>query len=258
MRRKLLPPTLCPRQPPIADEHNRKAATIADSLPQLQKQYNDLTSQFHGFSTPSTAATLAHPNDPALAPDFAHAISTKPAARTSSPGAASDQRPAKKSGPKTVRFSDAPSDLEAQAAAAAATDDDDPSARALFGRYRDDPSQSGTPGYRDRDRLEAQGLDNVQVHEYHQQVMEEQDAHLDALGASLGRQRELSMQIGDELDTQVLMLDESERVVDRHQGRLDRARRQLGRVARTAGESKQMVAIVVLIVVLVLLIAASR
>jgi syntaxin 8 len=39
---------------------------------------------------------------------------------------------------------------------------------------------------------------------------------------------------------------------------MDRARRQLGRIARTAGESKQMVAIIVLIVVLVLLIAASR
>jgi len=148
-----------------------------------------------------------------------------------------------------VRFSEVPSDLEAQTAVA----EDDPSARALFGPYRDDPE--GAPGYRDG---AVEGMSNVQVHEYHRQVMEDQDAHLDALGASIGRQRELSMQIGDELDSQVMMLDESDRIVDRHQGRMDRARRQLGRIARTAGESKQMVAIIVLIVVLVLLIAASR
>lgn len=237
-----------------ADKQNRKATTIADSLPSLQKQYNDLTSQFHGFSSPGTSATLTSPNDPSLAPDFAHATSTKPA-----DGVAAQQQQqrgsTKKSGSKTVRFSEVPSDLEAQNALS----EDDPSARALFGPYRDDPEAA--PGYRDRASPaggDGEGISNVQIHEYHRQVMEDQDAHLDALGASIGRQRELSMQIGDELDSQVMMLDESERIVDRHQGRMDRARRQVGRIARTAGESKQMVAIVVLIVILVLLIAVSR
>lgn len=69
------------------------------------------------------------------------------------------------------------------------------------------------------------------------------------------------MQIGDELDSQVLMLDESERVADRHASTLNRARRQLGRVARGAaesGEGRQMTAIVVLIIVLVLLIVILK
>jgi len=225
----------------LEEANDPKSASLSDTLPQLQKQYSDLTSQFHGFSSTTSAATLTSPNDPALAPDFAHATSTKPpTCRKSS------------SAPKTVRFSDSPPDLEAQSNAAG----DDASRAGLFGAqapYRDNPTD-GTAGFRD----EAEALDNVQVHRYHQRVMEDQDAQLDALGQSIGRQRELSMQIGDELDGHVAMLDETERVVDRHQGRLDRGRRQIGRIARAAGESKQMVAIVVLIVILILLIAIAK
>jgi len=99
----------------------------------------------------------------------------------------------------------------------------------------------------------------VQIHEYHSRVLAQQDEHLDRLGESIGRQRELSMRIGDELDSQVAMLDESEGLVDRHQSRLDRARRQVGRIARKhGGEIRQMTYIVVLIVILILLIAVLK
>lgn len=101
-------------------------------------------------------------------------------------------------------------------------------------------------------------MSNQQVHEYHSQILEEQDEHLDRLGDSIGRQRELSMQIGDELDSHVAMLDDVDGVVDRHQTRLDRARRTLGKVAKGAGENKQMSAIVILIIILVLLIAILK
>uniref|UniRef100_L2GHM1 Snare complex subunit n=1 Tax=Colletotrichum fructicola (strain Nara gc5) TaxID=1213859 RepID=L2GHM1_COLFN len=190
------------------------AQNITDSLPALQKQFSDLTSQFHGFSNPSTSSTTTSPNDPSLSPDFAAAQSTKPL-KGSLRGL-----PAGGSANKT-------------------------------GRYRDDPTDSA--GYRDQ----AEGMDNQQIHEYHSQIMRDQDDHLDRR-ESIGRQRELSMQIGDELDSHVAMLDEVDGVVDRHQGRLDRARRQLGKVARDAGESKQMIAIIVLIIILVLLIAILK
>lgn len=126
----------------------------------------------------------------------------------------------------------------------------------LFGRpYRDDPATAGTEGYRD----EASGMaTNQQIHAYHSEILAEQDEQLDRLGETIGRQRELSMQIGDELDSQVAMLDDVDEVVDRHQSRLDRARRQLGKVARSAGENKQMTAIIVLIIILVLLIAVLK
>lgn len=226
---------------------HRKVTAIADSLPGLQKQFDDLTSQFHGFSSPSTASTLAHPNDPSLADDFAHANSTRPAT-TSSPS------PAKKSlrtstpsgGNKTVRFSDANS--------SAPDDEEAATAAALFNQpYRDDPD--APQGY--RDQAAALG-DNQQVHAYHSQILAEQDEQLDRLGESISRQRELSMQIGDELDDQVAMLEDQEALVDRHQSRLDRARKQVGKMARSAGENKSMVTIGVLIVILVFLIAVLK
>ncbi|KAL1883968.1 hypothetical protein Daus18300_000076 [Diaporthe australafricana] len=248
----------------LREEQNRleeggddaKAATISDSLPSLQKQFDDLTSQFHGFSAPSTNSTLTHPNDPALAEDFAHASNTSTSPPL--PSSSSLHPPAKKSlrnggtstptGSKTVRFQDnnAKNNSSAQ--------QDDEAAAALFNQpYRDDPD--GPEGYRDT----AAGLeDNVQVHAYHSRILRDQDDQLDRLGESISRQRELSMQIGDELDDHVALLEDQEALVDRHSSRLDRGRRQLGRIARTAGESKQMIAIIALIVILILLIAVLK
>ncbi|KAI8958420.1 v-SNARE [Daldinia sp. FL1419] len=220
--------------------------TISDALPGLQKQYDDLTSQFHGFSSPASESTLTHPNDPALNSDFEHAT-TSPRNSTSGPpgpSSSSSLRPkGLRTASKTVRFTDNPSspadpDLEAQ----------------LFGRrYRDNPSDDSL-GYRD----EAAGMTNTQIHAYHQRILDQQDEQLDALGASIARQRELSMQIGDELDEHVAMLDDVDGAVDRHQGRLDRAKRQVGKMTRAAGDSKQMIAIIILIIVLILLIAILK
>ncbi|KAI1269694.1 v-SNARE [Xylariaceae sp. FL1019] len=212
------------------------ALTITDSLPGLKKQYDDLTSQFHGFSSPSTNDTLTHPNDPALEGDFDRATHKPLGASNSS------LRPkGVRSASKTVRFSDNPNvadpDLEAQ----------------IYGsRYRDNPDD--TAGYRD----EAEQINNQQIHAYHQQIMNQQDEQLDRLGASIARQRELSMQIGDELDDQVALMDEVDANTDRHQTRLDRARKSVNKITRMAGDSKQMVAIIVLIVVLILLIAILK
>ncbi|KFY20159.1 hypothetical protein V493_07735, partial [Pseudogymnoascus sp. VKM F-4281 (FW-2241)] len=139
------------------------------------------------------------------------------------------------SSPKSVRFSDAPS------AAAAAEDP----ARAQLFPYRDDPV----------DAPADQGhLDNQQIHAYHSEVLAAQDEQLDRLGESIGRQRELSIQIGDELDSQVAMLDEVDGAVDRHQTRLDQARKSLGNVARKAKGNMQVTTIIILIIILVLLI----
>ncbi len=74
------------------------------------------------------------------------------------------------------------------------------------------------------------------------------------MGESIGRQRELSIQIGDELDEHVQMLDDVDRRVDRHQTSLDKARKNLGTVARKAKDNMQLTIIVILIIILVLLI----
>ncbi|KAH7320306.1 target snare coiled-coil domain-containing protein [Stachybotrys elegans] len=198
------------------------ASAISESLPSLQKQFDDLTAQFHGFSNPSTRDTLTHPNSEELTEDFAHASTTSATS-------------ARKS--KTVRFSDTPPSPSQE----------------LFGPYRDDPAND-TAGYAD----EAAGMSNQQLHQYHNQILQQQDEQLDRLGESIGRQRELSMQIGDELDDHVAMLDEVDGYVDRHQSRLDRASKMLGKVARGASENKSMTIIIILIIILVLLIAILK
>jgi syntaxin 8 len=139
-----------------------------------------------------------------------------------------------------VRFTDDPSSTS-----------DDANRAALF-PYRDDPaSDPEAPPNQDH-------LDNQQIHEYHSQVIRDQDDQLDALGASIGRQRELSMQIGDELDGQVMLLDDVEEGVDRHAAQFRRARGRLDRFSRKAKENWSLTVIVVLIIILVFLIIITK
>lgn len=89
-----------------------------------------------------------------------------------------------------------------------------------------------------RDSLvDPEEMESPQVLQLHQRVMDEQDESLDRLSTSIRTQRELSIQIGDELDDHVRLLDGVDELVDRHQTRLDRARRRLDRVAETAKEN---------------------
>ena len=70
-----------------------------------------------------------------------------------------------------------------------------------------------------------------------QQIMLDQDDSLDRLSESIGRQRELSIQIGDELDSQGELLEDLDVVVDRSRSRLDGARRRLDRFSRKAKDN---------------------
>ncbi|KAI4917442.1 hypothetical protein J4E85_009961 [Alternaria conjuncta] len=201
--------------------------SITSQLPRLRTQLAELTAQFTPTTTKSTptptSPTLTSPNNPSLTSDFAAAQSKKPA-------------PTRQTS-KSVRFTDAPS-----------SDSDDPNRSSLF-PYRDDPSDS-TP--------DQTSLDNEQIHEYHSRVIADQDSQLDSLGASIGRQRELSMQIGDELDGQVMLLDDVEEGVDRHAAQFVRARGRLDRFSRKARENWSLTVIVVLIIILVLLIVITK
>lgn len=84
--------------------------------------------------------------------------------------------------------------------------------------------------------VDAQELDNTQVLQLHRRIMDEQDESLDNLSERISRQRELSIQIGDELDSHVQLLDEVDELVDRHQTRLDGAGQRLKSVAKKAQE----------------------
>lgn len=215
-----------------------KAANIADSLRDLQEQYNDLTSQFHGFSSPAPTTTTPS-SEPLLIDDSSAKPTNTPTASSSNPPVAR-----KPSVPKTVRFSSPTPDLEAQLPG--------------FGPYRDDPALDDPDSAGYRRRVEDSSMSNEQIYKYNSDIIGEQDEQLDALGFSLNRLRVLGDGMGEELDRHGRMLDETANIADQHQGSLDRARTHVGKVARAAGESKQMVAIVILIIVLVLLIVASK
>jgi syntaxin 8 len=119
-----------------------------------------------------------------------------------------------------------------------------------YSPYHDDPSEDEPPDQSD--------LTNQQIHEYHSNVLREQDEQLDRLGASIGRQRDLSIQIGNELDDHALLLDEVDERVDRHQSQLDRGRKGLDRFAKKARDNWSVTVIVVLIIILVLLIVITK
>jgi syntaxin 8 len=211
-------------------------ASDVDQLQRLRSQYDDLSRHFYGESLPPAAqATITSPNDPSLVADFNRAQQSG----KGPPRSSSLKREASKAS-KSVRFRDSEGD-----------DDLDPNRSALFPtKYTDEPSEP------EPDVTEA--MSNNQIHTYHSQVMAEQDEQLDRLGESIGRQRHISMQIGDELEGQVALLDDVDRGVDRQQGRLDGAKRRLKGVGGKAKENWGMTTIIVLIVILVLLIVILK
>ncbi|KAL8910493.1 MAG: hypothetical protein Q9171_004189 [Xanthocarpia ochracea] len=221
------------QQRQLAGSDSSTSNDLQEQIRRLRSQYDDLTSQFHGFPSKTTSST-DQPNNPALTPDFARAKDRRPRIPSSSSFKRSTGTSPNPS--KSVRFTDSPN-ISAQDDAADAAN------RAALLPYRDEPVPP-----------DQSHLDNQQIHEYHKNVMQQQDEQLDRLGDSIGRQRELSMQIGDELDEHVQMLDEVEGHIDRHQTTLDGARKRLGNFARKAKDNKQLTIILILIMILIILI----
>jgi len=218
----------------LADSHDSAgAAALKDQLGPLRAQYQDLSSQFHGpgstSATSPTQGSSSGANQPpsAKSPDLKQPVPQHPPS-------------------KSVRF------MDNSAAAAAVQDEidaeEDRNRRNLFQPYRDEPSPSP----------DQSGMSNQQIHDHHAQTMREQDDQLDRLGESIGRQHELSIQIGDELDGHVALLDGMDGDVERHQTRLDGARRRLDRFRRKAGDNWSMMTIVGLIIILVILIVILK
>ncbi|KAF9586371.1 hypothetical protein BGW38_006115 [Lunasporangiospora selenospora] len=79
--------------------------------------------------------------------------------------------------------------------------------------------------------VEVDNLDNNQMLQLQQRIVEDQDQNLDRLSEAVGRQREMGIMIGDELDTHMDLLDDTDHLVDRTESRLGIARKRLNRVA---------------------------
>ncbi|TRM55981.1 hypothetical protein BD626DRAFT_267873 [Schizophyllum amplum] len=105
--------------------------------------------------------------------------------------------------------------------------------------YTDDPEAGEDPGI----MLQTQ-----------RQMMDNQDDHLDRLSHSINRQRDLSIQINDELDVHTGLLSELDTDIDRTQTRMSGARRRLDRFAKGAKNNGSTMIIAALILILLVLI----
>ncbi|OSD07981.1 hypothetical protein PYCCODRAFT_1449103 [Trametes coccinea BRFM310] len=114
---------------------------------------------------------------------------------------------------------------------------------AEFAPYTDDPEA----GYSSDEVLLQQ-----------RRIMDDQDVHLDELSRSITRQRDISLQINDELDVHTGLLEGLDHDLDRTDSRLTHARRKLDRVARGAKENGSTLMIGLLILVLLILIIVFK
>jgi len=88
--------------------------------------------------------------------------------------------------------------------------------------------------------------------------MDQQDNHLDLLSHSINRQRDISLQINDELDVHTGLLEELDTDFNHTETLLGGARRRLDRVAHGAKNNGSAVTIGTLILVLLILIIVFK
>ncbi|KAF8317672.1 hypothetical protein DL93DRAFT_2076770 [Clavulina sp. PMI_390] len=109
--------------------------------------------------------------------------------------------------------------------------------------YRDEPSRASTPPFDSGEEMQTQ-----------RHMMDEQDTRLESLSGSIRRQRELSENIGEELDVHTGLLEDLESGIDNTALRLGGARRRLETFSRGARDNWSTLTIAGLIVILLILI----
>ncbi|KAG2148215.1 uncharacterized protein EDB93DRAFT_1145135 [Suillus bovinus] len=118
-----------------------------------------------------------------------------------------------------------------------------PSPETIYQPYTDDPSPD---------------TDENGILMQQRQMMDAQDAHLDHLSSSIGRQHHISLQIGDELEVHTGLLDALDTELDGTGARMSNARRKLERVAQGAKRNGSTVTIALLILILLILIVVFK
>ncbi|KAF9208993.1 hypothetical protein BGZ49_006850 [Haplosporangium sp. Z 27] len=102
--------------------------------------------------------------------------------------------------------------------------------------------------------VEVDNMDNGQMLQLHQRIIDDQDQNLDRLSNALGRQQEIGLMIGDELDTHMGLLDDTDHLVDRTGSRLGIAQKQLAKVAKGTKGYRSWLTILALVAVLIIVI----
>ena len=93
------------------------------------------------------------------------------------------------------------------------------------------PSKPATGRVLGRESDKTRALDNQGVLRLQKQMMQEQDEDVMVLARAVARQRELGMQIQEELVVQNEMLGMLDEDVTRVQGKMDVARKRIGKIS---------------------------
>ncbi|KAF8938286.1 hypothetical protein EDD21DRAFT_413796 [Dissophora ornata] len=135
-------------------------------------------------------------------------------------------------------------------------DKDDVDARAvLLGLNQNSTKHSRSKVVRfSEHEVEVDNLSNHQMLQLHQRIIDDQDQNMDRLSEALGRQQELGLMIGDELDSHIDLLDDTDHLVDRTGSRLGIARRQLEKVAKGTKGCGSWLIILALVAILIIVI----
>jgi len=116
------------------------------------------------------------------------------------------------------------------------------------------------PDYSSTMRTERENSENAYLDEQHQQqqlIIEKQDDQLDLVADSVGILKNMSQSIGNELDTQAIMLDDLDNDIGNTQNKMDSMLRKMAKVTHLSNDKRQWCAIGVLgasIFVIVLLL----
>lgn len=117
-------------------------------------------------------------------------------------------------------------------------------------RFTDSVEERYEEPYRD----DVNGQSNLQLFDMNEQLMLDQDRRLNHLGASVQRQHAMSIDIDNEVTSQVSYLDDLESQTDRSQSRLNTARDRVDVFNRKAREYGSCMTILILVLILFILL----
>ncbi|XP_012686685.1 syntaxin-8 [Clupea harengus] len=98
---------------------------------------------------------------------------------------------------------------------------------------------------------ETRGLSFGDIKTQQQQIIEVQDAGLDALAAVISRQKQMGQEIGNELETQNEIIDDLTNLVDKTDGRIRNETRRVKLVETKSASCGMLVVIVLLLIAIV-------
>lgn len=111
-------------------------------------------------------------------------------------------------------------------------------------------SAAGEPPSPERDNDEF--IDSV--HQQQQQIVRQQDEQLETINSGISVLKGMSTQIGRELDSQAVMLDEFSHEMEHTESRLDTTMKKIARVMHMSNDRRQWIAIFVLLILLFIVI----